>query len=64
MEKMLDLKEVAALIDLKPRTLRRWIKRGEFPGPLIRKPRVHRWSQGQLDRWLETSGRKTRLSTR
>jgi predicted DNA-binding transcriptional regulator AlpA len=64
MEKMLDYFEVAERIGISHWTLRRWVKRKAFPEPAVKQFQTHRFSQGQLDRWLESSGRKTRLSAR
>lgn len=64
MERMLTIQEVASTLGIGRSTLDRWIKLGDFPRPVLKRPRVQRWSQGQLDRWLATSERKARLASR
>lgn len=64
MERMFNIQEVADRVGMSAKTIRRWVKQGEFPGPVLKRPRVHRWSAGQLGRWLATAERKARLSAR
>lgn len=54
--KLLSQKEVAAIIGFSPRTIRNWIRAGQFPEPytiIVGRPY---WDRSQIDNWYITRG--------
>jgi prophage regulatory protein len=54
MERLLAPKEVARLLNIGPRTLRRWIAEGTFPEPMRLNSRVIRWKWETFQHWLDS----------
>jgi len=50
---LLALKDVAAQLRVGPRTVQRMVKAGEFPRPIPLSPGCSRWTQADLDAWLD-----------
>lgn len=51
MRKLLDKREVAALIGVAPRTINELVRRGDFPRPL-RVGKIVRWTDKQIADWV------------
>ena len=53
-EKLIDLKEVARMMSMHPKSAKRVIKReDEFPKPIVFSERVHRWKYSSVVKWIE-----------
>ena len=52
MNKLLDMPTVLARLDISRSTLLRWVAAGWFPAPLRLGPRVHRWSEADVNLWF------------
>jgi len=52
MQNLLSTKEVASIIGVCPRVLRRWNFRGEGPKPIIQTPRVIKYDPRDIEAWL------------
>ena len=50
--KAIPLREVAAMFDVTPQTIRLWVKRRKFPPPLPMSPRKLLWSPGAVEKVL------------
>jgi prophage regulatory protein len=53
----LRMREVSALIGLKPHAIDRAIRAGQFPRPFRIGVRTKAWSAAELDAWIEERGR-------
>lgn len=52
-QRLLTEREVLDLLHVSKSTLRRWLAKGEFPGPLPLPGRLKRWDVQAVDDWLE-----------
>lgn len=53
MSRLLSLKRVAERLDVSEKTVRRWVKDGEFPGPTHTLPGGNlRWEEAVVEGWL------------
>lgn len=50
--KLLKIRDVATLFAVQPATISKWVKRGQFPGP-VRVGRSIRWREECLLDWLK-----------
>lgn len=50
---LLRLDDVCTLLNVSPSTLKRMIKRGEFPPPIIISDRIRAWPRSQLVQYVE-----------
>ena len=63
-EKMLlNAREVAALLGVHERSVRRWSMTGDFVRP-IRLGRLYRWPKAAVERWIEDRNGKGRRDAR
>ena len=51
-ERMLDVRAVAAIVGVCPRTIRGWVAQGRFPSPALR-GRITRWRRSTIAAWLD-----------
>ena len=51
-ERFLKIGDIAELLLVTTRTLRRWIKAGIFPPPVALTGRVKRWRRGDVEHWI------------
>ncbi len=52
MSRLLSLKRVAEMLDVSPKTVRRWIADGQFPGPTHTLPGGNiRWEERVVEGW-------------
>ncbi len=56
---LLDAREVAALLGVHERSVRRWSMTGAFVRP-VRLGRLYRWPRAAVERWLEDRNGKGR----
>jgi predicted DNA-binding transcriptional regulator AlpA len=50
---LLTAREVAEQFGVVPKTVWRWVERGDFPAPLRLSPRKHLWNAIALNDWLD-----------
>jgi excisionase family DNA binding protein len=50
---LFTINEVAAMISVTPRTIKKWREIGRFPRECFRDGRVARWNREQIDAWIE-----------
>lgn len=58
MDALLTIHDCAALVKVRPRTIRDWVALGRFPDPTINEPRCKRWHPDRVRHFLQT-GRVT-----
>jgi excisionase family DNA binding protein len=49
-EPLLDVRQVAELLNVRPTTIREWVRAGRMP-VLVLGPRAHRWTRSMLAEW-------------
>lgn len=52
MEPMLNIEQIAKLLGVNPRSIRRWIEAGTFPCGIRIGRRAVRWPTEQIDTWV------------
>lgn len=52
MKKLLTIEEVGQLIGLRPRTIYKKLKAGEFPPPIKLGRKANRWDQQKIEGWI------------
>jgi predicted DNA-binding transcriptional regulator AlpA len=64
-ERLIDRQTLCDLMDIDPDTLRRWMRAGKFPRPLIL-GNLHRWRAADYNAWLadQAKPRSSKPSTR
>ncbi len=58
-DRMLDVKQVAGLVNLSYPTIYRMMQRGEFPKPLQVSPRNVRWLETEITEWQQNCPRNS-----
>ncbi len=59
-DRLLSIKEVAALFGVHPQTITRWLAQGLLPQPLRFNRKVIRFRASDIDRWLNGHARLLR----
>ena len=49
----LSLREIATLLGISQRTIRRWSKSGKFPRPVRLGPKLLRWDKAKFKSWCK-----------
>lgn len=50
-EKMLSSRDIAEILQVNPKSVERWARRGEFPAGIVC-GRLRRWPRSLLERWI------------
>ena len=45
---------LAQHLGVSTQTIRRWIRNGKLPAPIVLSPTVRRWKKAEIESWLET----------
>ncbi len=45
---------LAQHLGVSTQTIRRWIRSGKLPAPIVLSPTVRRWKKTEIESWLET----------
>ena len=53
-DKALSVKEVASKIGVSANTIARWAKEGNFPKGKKYSPRIVRWFESDIDKWMRS----------
>lgn len=53
-DKALTVQEVAAKIGVTVNTIKRWIKAGNFPEGRKYSPRIIRWFESDVEKWMQS----------
>jgi excisionase family DNA binding protein len=59
-EELLTVEEVGLLLQVRPSTVRRLVKRGQLPAPLRLNQRVMRWSKEEVRRFVDREAERSR----
>ena len=52
MDRALTVGDVAELLGVSRTTVREWVSRGKFPQPRAFGPKLLRWLESDVDRWM------------
>jgi prophage regulatory protein len=52
MPEYIDMKELAVMLKISPETIRRMIKKGEFPKKVYVSTRRVRWPKSEIENWI------------
>jgi predicted site-specific integrase-resolvase len=53
---MISARELAEIIGVNPRTLKKWRKSGRLEEPAYKRGNFHRWTEGQVRAHIEGKG--------